>query len=102
MGEEFTKGTGGGWMIKEVQVRPPLRKEVEDEEVQGKLWRYSEEMVEEGERRGKEGRAKIQREEKESKEEAEAVREMEDYKTKVGKKEGKKMEGSRRGKKGSA
>ncbi|KAI6799726.1 oxidoreductase-like protein [Hortaea werneckii] len=102
MGEEFTKGTGGGWMIKEVQVRPPLRKEVEDEAVQGKLWKYSEEMVEEAERRGKEVRSKMQREEKESKEEADAVREMQDYKAKVGKKEGKKMEGSRRGKKGNA
>ncbi|KAI7379610.1 hypothetical protein KC328_g13226, partial [Hortaea werneckii] len=92
----------GGWMIKEVQVRPPLRKEDEDEEVQGKLWKYSEEMVEEAERRGKEVRSKAQREEKESKEEAEAVREMEDYKAKVGKKEGRKMEGSRRGKKGNS
>ena len=87
-------------LIKEVQARPFGRKDVEDEEAQKKLWQYSERMVEEAEKRGAMERAKAKKEDAERKDEADAVKEMEDYKAKVGKKAGEKKEGSRRSKKG--
>jgi len=97
MEEKFTRGEGG-WLIKEVQERKFMREEVKDEKAQKSLWEYSEQMVQEAEKRGATERAKTKRDEKDRKEEAEAVKEMEDYKAKVGKKGGK-QEGSRRSKK---
>ena len=98
MEEKFARGDGG-WLVKECGVREFGRAEVKDEEAQERLWKYSEKMVEEAEKRGAVERAKVKKEDKERKEEADAVKEMEDYKTKVGKKDGKKVDGSRRSKK---
>ncbi|KAM3424251.1 hypothetical protein BST61_g11209 [Cercospora zeina] len=97
MEEKFARSEGG-ILIKEVKERAFLRKDVEDEEAQKKLWQYSEQMVEEAEKRGAEHRAKVKREEQDAKEEEEAAKQMKEYKEKVGKKEPKK-EGSRRSKK---
>lgn len=98
MEEKFARGEGG-WLIKECGVREFGRAEVKDEEAQERLWKYSEKMVEEAEKRGALERAKVKKEDKERKEEADAVKEMQDYKAKVGKKDGKKVDGSRRSKK---
>lgn len=99
MAEEYLRGEGG-WMIKEVQKRQFSRDEVSDEVAQKQLWEYSEQMVQEAEKRGAEQRAATKRHEKEEKEEEAAVKEMEDYKAKVGKQAGqKKKEGGRRSKK---
>lgn len=89
----------GGWQIKECIERPFGRQDVKDEEKQKLLWEYSEKMVLEAEKRGATYRAKAKKEEEERKEEADAVKEMEDYKAKIGKKEGVKKEGSRRSRK---
>ncbi|USW57201.1 Putative short-chain dehydrogenase/reductase SDR, NAD(P)-binding domain superfamily [Septoria linicola] len=97
MEEKFASGEGG-ILIKEVKERGFLRKDVEDEKVQKQLWQYSEEMVQKAEKRGAEHRAKVKREEQEAKDEDEAVKQMKDYKEKVGKKDGK-TEGSRRSRK---
>lgn len=97
MEEKFARGTGGV-LIKEVKERAYLRKDVEDEDAQKKLWQYSEQMVQEAEKRGAEYRAKRKREEQEAKDEEEAVKQMQDYKEKVGKKDSK-TTGSRRSKK---
>lgn len=100
MEERFGRGEGeGGWLIKECGVKKFGRDEVTDEEAQKRLWEYSEQMVQEAEKRGAMERAKVKKDEQERKEEAEAVKEMEDYKEKVGKKDGQKKDGSRRSKK---
>lgn len=96
MEEAYTRSEGG-LLIKECQEREFLRKDVQDEEAQKKLWEYSEQMVQEAEKRGAESRAKAKKEDAEKKDEDEAIRQMNEYKDKVGKKE--KKEGSRRSKK---
>lgn len=98
MEEKFSRSTGG-ILIKECKERELLRKEVEDEDAQKRLWEYSEQMVQEAEKRGAQERAVKKKEEEERKEEEEAVKQMKDYKEKVGKKDGQKKEGSRRSKK---
>lgn len=90
--EEWTEG---GKLIKECKERGFLRKDVLDEEEQKRLWTYSEQMVQEAEKRGAEYRAKVKREESEKREEKEAEKELRDYKEKVGKKD-------RKGEKGKA
>lgn len=97
MEEKFARGTGG-ILIKEVKERDYLRRDVEDEDAQKKLWQYSEQMVQEAEKRGAEHRVKVKREEQDAKDEEEAVKQMQDYKEKVGKKDTK-AELSRRSKK---
>ncbi|KAF2859290.1 NAD(P)-binding protein, partial [Piedraia hortae CBS 480.64] len=57
MHEQFSRGEGG-WLIKECRPRDFLRKEVKDEKLQESLWKASEEMIVEGERRGQAARAK--------------------------------------------
>ncbi|KAK5121754.1 hypothetical protein LTR85_004629 [Meristemomyces frigidus] len=100
MEERFGRGEGeGGWLVKECGVRKFGREEVSDEEAQKRLWQYSEQMVQEAEKRGAVERAKEKKEDQERKEEADAVKEMEDYKAKVGKKDGQKKDGGRRSKK---
>ena len=89
----------GGWYIKECKARPLGREDVQDEEVQKKLWQFSERMVEEAEKRGATLRAKQKKADEEMKEEKVAEKEMREYKQKIGKKEGQKQEGSRRSKK---
>lgn len=99
MEERFTR-SGGGLLVKECGERSFGRKEVvENEEAQKQLWEYSEKMVQDAEKRGALERAKQKKDDKEQKEEADAVKEMNDYKEKVGKKDGGKKEGSRRSKK---
>lgn len=98
MEEQYRTGEGG-WMVKECKQRPFGREDVRDEEVQKRLWEYSEGMVQEAEKRGAEQRAKVKREEKEKGEEKEAEEELKAYKEKVGKKEGQKQDGSRRSRK---
>lgn len=88
-------------LIKECKARPFLREDVMDEAAQGRLWNYSEKMVEEAEKRGAVKRAESKKAEKDRKEEEEAVQEIGEYKEKVGKRDGKKTEGSRRSKKAS-
>ncbi|GAB7362755.1 hypothetical protein MBLNU230_g3060t1 [Neophaeotheca triangularis] len=98
MEERFARGDGG-WFIKEVKERPGfLRQEVADEGAQAKLWEYSEKMVEEGEKRGKEARSKAQKTKEEAEERETAEKEVRDYREKVGKKDGQKKEGGRRSK----
>jgi NAD(P)-dependent dehydrogenase (short-subunit alcohol dehydrogenase family) len=87
MEESLTRGAGG-LLIKECKQRQYLRTEVEDELVQKQLWQYSEQMVEEAEKRGAVERAKLKKDEDERKEEADAAKELKDYKEKVGKKDG--------------
>ena len=91
----------GGLLIKECKERELGRKDVQDEEVQKTLWEYSEQMVQEAEKRGATERARLKKEEEEKKDEEEAVREMKEYKEKVGKKDGEMKQGSRRSKKGT-
>lgn len=98
MEERFTR-SAGGILIKECKERDFSRKDVADEEVQKKLWEYSEQMVQEAEKRGAVERAKVKREADEKKDEEEAVKQIQEYKEKVGKKEGVKKDGSRRSKK---
>ncbi|KAF2723765.1 NAD(P)-binding protein, partial [Polychaeton citri CBS 116435] len=59
---------GGGWLIKECKERRFLREDVKDEAVQKALWEYSEKMIEEAEKRGKEFRTKIAKEKKDAEE----------------------------------
>ena len=100
MEEKFSKrDSEGGSLIKECRVRNFLRKEVEDEDSQKKLWEYSERMVQEAEKRGAVERARVKKEQGEKKEAEDAVKEMQDYKEKIGKKDGGKKEGSRRSRK---
>lgn len=98
MEEKFSRGEGG-ILIKECKERNFLREEIEDEDAQKKLWEYSEQMVEEAEKRGAQERARAKKEAAEKKDEEDAVKEMKDYKEKVGKKDGQKQDGSRRSKK---
>lgn len=98
MEEKFSRGDGG-WLIKECKEREYLREEVKDEDKQKLLWQYSEKMVEEAEKRGAVARARARKEAEELKQEQEAIKEMQDYKAKVGKKDGVKQDGSRRSKK---
>ncbi|KAF2771444.1 NAD(P)-binding protein [Teratosphaeria nubilosa] len=98
MEERFGRGEGGQ-LIKECQERRYMRSEVEDEQAQKKLWEYSEQMVQEAEKRGGEYRAKVKRDEQDRKEEEEAIKEAREYKEKVGKKDRQKNEASRRDKK---
>nr|OQO15508.1 hypothetical protein B0A51_16642 [Rachicladosporium sp. CCFEE 5018] len=98
MDSDYGRGEGGK-LLKECKARTYLRKEVEDEAVQKQLWDYSEQMVQEAEKRGALERAKLKRDEKEKVEEVEAEAELRDYKEKVGKKAGVKQEGSRRSRK---
>ncbi|KAK5740405.1 hypothetical protein LTR17_004668 [Elasticomyces elasticus] len=100
VGKDFGKEATGALLIKEVQERTFGRRDiVEDEEAQKALWEYSEKMVQDAEKRGALERAKQKKDDKEQKEEADAVKEMNEYKEKVGKKDGGKKEGSRRSKK---
>lgn len=89
----------GAWLIKECAERPFGRQDLKDEEKQKLLWEYSEKMVLEAEKRGATYRATLKKEEEDRKDEAAAVKEMQDYKEKIGKKEGVKKEGSRRSRK---
>lgn len=89
----------GGWYIKECAARPYGRQDVKDEEVQKKLWQYSERMIEEAEKRGAALRAKEKQNVKDKKEEKEAEKEIREYKEKVGKKDGQRKDGSRRSRK---
>lgn len=98
MEEKFARGEGG-WFVKEVKERGFLRREVQDEGVQGGLWGYSERVVEEGEKRGREVRTREKKVREEKEEEEVAEREVREYREKVGKKEGAKKEGGRRSKK---
>ncbi|CAK4030424.1 related to oxidoreductase, short chain dehydrogenase reductase family [Lecanosticta acicola] len=96
MEEKFARSEGG-LSIKECQEREFLRKDVLEEGVQKKLWEYSEQMVQEAEKRGAQARAKAKKEDQEKKDEEEAVTQMKEYKEKVGKKE--KTDGTRKSKK---
>lgn len=98
MEEKFARGEGGV-LIKECKERDFLRKDVEDEVVQKKLWEYSEQMVQEAEKRAAAERTRVKKEMEERKDEEEAVEQMKEYKEKVGKKDGQKKDGSRRSKK---
>lgn len=98
MEEKFSRGEGGV-LIKECKERKFLRPEVEDEDAQKKLWEYSEQMVQEAEKRGAIERAKAKKEAEEKKDKEDAMKEMKDYKEKIGKKDGHKKDGSRRSKK---
>lgn len=89
----------GGWYIKECAARPFGREDVKDEELQKKLWQYSERMIEEAEKRGAALRAKEKQNTKDKMEEREAEKEIREYKEKVGKKDGERKDGSRRSRK---
>ena len=97
--EGGAKGGEGAFMIKECAERPFGRDDVNDEDAQKRLWEYSEKMVVEAEKRGAQWRAKEKKEAEERKDEEVAEKEVQDYKEKIGKKEGVKQEGSRRIKK---
>ncbi|KAK0272529.1 hypothetical protein LTR35_012821 [Friedmanniomyces endolithicus] len=102
VGRDYGRDAKGAVLIKECKERRFERLEtVEDEAAQKALWEFSERMVQEAEKRGALERARVKREEQEAREEGVAVKEMEDYKAKVGKSEGVKKEGSRRSKKAS-
>jgi NAD(P)-dependent dehydrogenase (short-subunit alcohol dehydrogenase family) len=96
MEEKFSRAEGGV-LVKECKQRDYIRKDVLDESKQKMLWEYSEQMVQEAEKRGATDRAKTKKEQEEKKEEAEAAEELKNYKDNVGKKE--KKDGSRRSKK---
>ena len=99
MEERFTRSEGGV-LIKECDERGlGWVEECLDEECQRLLWGYSEQMVQEAEKRGAAFRAKGKKEKEERKEEVVAEEEVREYKEKVGKKEGGKKEGSRRSRK---
>jgi len=100
MEERFGRIVGEGGasgemtFVKECKERKMGRVEVvKDEGMQRDLWRWSEEMVVEAERRGVEGRRRRKKEEAEAKEMEEAGREVEGYREKVGKKRGKGKKG---------
>lgn len=100
MEERFTRSETA-LLIKECGERKMGRSEdVEDEDAQKKLWEYSEKMIVEAEKRGMEYRAKAKKEDQDRRDEAEAEQQIRDYKEKVGKKDGKRQEGSRRSRKG--
>lgn len=96
MEEKFSREEGG-LLIKECKQRDFIRTDVLEEPKQKMLWEYSEQMVQEAEKRGATDRAKAKKEEEEKKEEAQAAEELKKYKDNVGKKE--KKDGSRRSKK---
>lgn len=98
MEESFARGEGGS-LIREVKERSFLREEVKDEAVQKALWNYSEEMVQEAEKRGAIKRTLAKKEAEDAKEEKEAAEELKRYKESVGKKDGVKKPNSRRSKK---
>ncbi|KAK4574483.1 hypothetical protein LTR86_001324 [Recurvomyces mirabilis] len=98
MDEGFLRAEGGV-LVKECKIRKFGREDVEDEGAQKALWEYSEKMVQEAEVRGKGERDRRKREERDVKEEKEAAEELRGYKEKVGKKDGVKVEGSRRSRK---
>jgi NAD(P)-dependent dehydrogenase (short-subunit alcohol dehydrogenase family) len=54
----------GGWLIKECKEIPPVRRDLLDEELQKQLWEYSENMIQEAEKRGAKKRAEAKAEEK--------------------------------------
>lgn len=97
--ENLKETEKGGWYIKECAPRKFGRKDVTEEETQKKLWDYSERMIEEAEKQGASRRARDKKEAEDAKDEAEAVKELQDYKAKVGKKDGQKQGGSRRSRK---
>lgn len=99
LNEDFKDGESGGWYIKECAPRALSRDDVKDEEVQKKLWEFSERMIEEAEKRGKALRASRKKMEDDRKEDAEAEKDVREYKEKIGKREGQKKEGSRRSRK---
>ncbi|KXL44529.1 MAG: hypothetical protein FE78DRAFT_150062, partial [Acidomyces sp. 'richmondensis'] len=73
--------------VKECKERRVGREEVVGNEgVQGDLWKWSEGMIVEAEKRGVEGRKRRKMEEEEAKEAEEAGREMDEYREKLGKK----------------
>lgn len=47
----------GGWFLKECREMVPVRKDMLDEELQKQLWEYSENMIQEAEKRGAKKRA---------------------------------------------
>lgn len=98
MEERFVRGEGG-WLIKECKETKFLREDVHDERAQKQLWEYSEKMVEEAEKRGAVQRAKAKKEMEDEKEQEQAAKELNDYKGKVGKKDGQRKDGSRKSRK---
>jgi hypothetical protein len=96
MEEKFSRADGG-LLIKECKQRDFIRTDVLDESKQKMLWEYSEQMVQEAEKRGAVDRAKAKKEQEDKKEEAQAEEEVKQYKDNIGKKE--KKDGSRRSKK---
>lgn len=96
MEEKFSRSEGG-LLIKECKQRDFIRMDVLEEPKQKMLWEYSEQMVQEAEKRGAMDRAKVKKEDEEKKDEAQAAEELRQYKEKVGKKD--KKDGSRRSKK---
>ena len=68
MEEKFSR-TEGGVLVKECKQRDYIRTDVLDELKQKMLWEYSEQMVQEAEKRGATDRAKAKKEEEEKKEE---------------------------------
>ncbi|KAI4716176.1 NAD(P)-binding protein [Aureobasidium sp. EXF-10727] len=54
----------GGWLIKECREITPVRRDMLDEELQKQLWEYSENMIQEAEKRGAKKRAEAKAEEK--------------------------------------
>lgn len=54
----------GGWLLKECREITPMRRDYLDEEVQKQLWEYSENMIQEAEKRGAAARAKAKADEK--------------------------------------
>ncbi|KXT13304.1 hypothetical protein AC579_7237 [Pseudocercospora musae] len=81
--EEFKEG---GFLIKECKERQFGMQDVLDGEQQKRLWKYSEDMVQETEKRGKEIRDQEKREHLDKKEEKQAEAEIREYKEKMGKK----------------
>jgi NAD(P)-dependent dehydrogenase (short-subunit alcohol dehydrogenase family) len=96
MEEKFSRADGG-LLIKECKQRDFIRTDVLDESKQKMLWEYSEQTVQEAEKRGAVDRAKAKKEQEDNKEEAQAEEEIKKYKDNIGKKE--KKDGSRRSKK---
>jgi hypothetical protein len=95
MEARFGRGEGG-WLIKECREVDFARTDVKSDEAGGKLWKFSEGVIEEAEKEGAVVRALEKKareaEEKETKDEGKS----EDVK---GKKEEKKKDGSRRSRK---
>ena len=62
-GMEAQYGRGdGGWLIKECREVEMSRADIKDEKVQERLWKYSENMVQEAEKRGALARSKTKKE----------------------------------------